>query len=57
MAAQKVALVTGAGSGVGKAAALALSRDGFAVVLAGRRADKLQTVAKKVDSAPPIALR
>ena len=41
MAAQKIALVTGAGSGVGKAAALALSRDGFTVVLAGRRADKL----------------
>ena len=41
MAAQKIAVVTGAGSGIGKAVALALSRDGFAVVLAGRRADKL----------------
>ena len=49
MAAQKVALVTGAGSGVGKAAALALSRDGFAVVLAGRRADKLHEAAKELD--------
>ena len=29
MAAQKIAVVTGAGSGVGKAAAVALSRDGF----------------------------
>jgi NAD(P)-dependent dehydrogenase (short-subunit alcohol dehydrogenase family) len=51
MAAEKVALVTGAGSGVGKAAALALSRDGFTVVLAGRRADKLHEVAKELDGA------
>jgi NAD(P)-dependent dehydrogenase (short-subunit alcohol dehydrogenase family) len=51
MAAQKVALVTGAGSGVGKAAALALSRDGFAVALAGRRADKLHEAAKELDGA------
>ena len=41
--AQKIALVTGAGTGVGKAAALALSRGGFTVVLAGRRADKLRS--------------
>jgi len=47
MAAQKIALVTGAGSGVGQAAALALSRQGYAVVLAGRRADKLEAVAKE----------
>jgi NAD(P)-dependent dehydrogenase (short-subunit alcohol dehydrogenase family) len=51
MAAQKIALVTGAGSGVGKAAAVALSRDGFTVVLAGRRADKLHEVAKALDGA------
>jgi len=51
MAAQKIALVTGAGSGVGKAAALALSRDGFTVVLAGRRADKLEAVAKEAEAA------
>jgi NADP-dependent 3-hydroxy acid dehydrogenase YdfG len=49
MAAQKIALVTGAGSGVGKAAALVLSRDGFAVVLAGRRADRLEAVAKEAE--------
>jgi len=51
MAAQKIALVTGAGSGVGKAAALALSRDGHAVVLAGRRADRLEAVAKEASGA------
>jgi NAD(P)-dependent dehydrogenase (short-subunit alcohol dehydrogenase family) len=41
----KVALVTGAGSGVGKAAALALLREGWAVVLAGRRPEALAQVA------------
>ncbi len=46
---QKIALVTGAGSGVGKAAALALSREGYAVVLAGRRLDKLEAVAKEAN--------
>ena len=40
----KVAIVTGAGSGVGKAAALALLADGYNVVLAGRRVEPLQEV-------------
>ena len=47
MAVQKIALVTGAGSGVGRSAALALSRDGYAVVLAGRRREMLEAVAKE----------
>jgi NAD(P)-dependent dehydrogenase (short-subunit alcohol dehydrogenase family) len=43
----KIALVTGAGSGVGKATALALLNEGYSVVLAGRRAPALeQTVAQ-----------
>ena len=41
----KVAVVTGAGSGIGKASALALQRDGYAVVLAGRRKDALEETA------------
>lgn len=40
----KVALVTGAGSGVGKATTLALLAAGYVVVLAGRRADALLAV-------------
>jgi NAD(P)-dependent dehydrogenase (short-subunit alcohol dehydrogenase family) len=40
----RVALVTGAGTGVGRAAALALLADGYRVVLAGRRAEPLQQV-------------
>jgi NADP-dependent 3-hydroxy acid dehydrogenase YdfG len=43
----KVALVTGAGSGIGKAVALALAGDGYAVVLAGRRADALERTASE----------
>jgi NAD(P)-dependent dehydrogenase (short-subunit alcohol dehydrogenase family) len=43
----RVAIVTGAGSGIGKAAALALLRDGYCVVLAGRRPAPLaQTAAE-----------
>lgn len=42
----KVALVTGAGSGIGKAVALALLRVGYSVVLAGRRVELLNEVAE-----------
>ena len=38
----KVAIVTGAGSGIGKAAALALLREGYRVALAGRRKEMLE---------------
>jgi NAD(P)-dependent dehydrogenase (short-subunit alcohol dehydrogenase family) len=53
---QKVALVTGAGSGVGRAAALALMKAGFAVVLAGRRQDALDETAKLGGSAKTLAV-
>ena len=45
--AKRVAIVTGAGTGIGKAAALALLQDGWHVVLAGRRAEPLQAVAQE----------
>ena len=56
MAVQKVALVTGAGTGIGKAAALALAKDGYAVVLAGRRLDKLEETAKEAGNAKTLAV-
>ena len=43
----KVALVTGAGSGIGRASAIALLNAGYHVVLAGRRAEALQETAAK----------
>ncbi len=48
---EKIALVTGAGSGIGRAVALALQADGYSVVLAGRRAAQLhQTAASAAPS-------
>ena len=41
----KIAIITGAGTGVGRAAALALYANGYAVTLAGRRSDVLNTTA------------
>src|SRR6478752_3436727 len=46
----KIAVVTGAGTGVGRAAALALMKVGFTVVLAGRRMDKLEETQKLGDN-------
>ena len=56
MASGKVAMVTGGGSGVGKASALALARAGYAVVLAGRRKDALEAVAGAIREAGGEAL-
>ena len=42
---EKIAIVTGAGTGIGKAAALALLEDGWAVVFAGRRPEVLEAAA------------
>ncbi|MEJ6401063.1 (S)-acetoin forming diacetyl reductase [Nicoliella lavandulae] len=51
MADKKVALITGAGQGIGKAIAERLNRDGFAVALLGRHLDKVQAVADELNQA------
>jgi NAD(P)-dependent dehydrogenase (short-subunit alcohol dehydrogenase family) len=52
----RVAVVTGAGSGVGRAATLALLKDGYRVVLAGRRQEKLEETAAGAAEAGARAL-
>ena len=52
----KVAIVTGAGTGVGRATALALLRNGYRVVLAGRRQEPLEQVAAEAGPAASQAL-
>jgi len=47
----KVAIVTGAGTGIGKAVTLALLRDGYRVALAGRRREPLAQTAAQADGA------
>jgi len=52
----KVALVTGAGTGIGRAATLALHRSGHDVVLAGRRQELLEETVQMADAAGPEML-
>ncbi len=51
----KIAMVTGASSGIGKACALGLLAEGWEVVLVGRRADALQDTVKAAGAAAPRA--
>ena len=53
---KKVAIVTGAGSGIGRASALALLKAGFHVALAGRRADALEATRAGAEGAADRAL-
>ena len=55
--ASRIAIVTGAGSGIGKASALGLAKAGWTVVLAGRRKDALEATAKAAGNAPTLAVQ
>src|SRR5580658_10328207 len=52
----KIAVITGAGSGIGRATALALFADGFSVVPAGRRREMLEETASLAKATPPRML-
>src|SRR6516225_8638310 len=52
----RIAVVTGAGTGIGRATAHALLADGWAVVLAGRRREMLEETAALAEAPPPRTL-
>jgi NAD(P)-dependent dehydrogenase (short-subunit alcohol dehydrogenase family) len=56
MLSRRVAVVTGAGSGIGRAVALALAREGYAVALAGRRVEALEETARSAPSGGSTAV-
>src|SRR4029077_4364943 len=56
MAEQKVAIVTGAGTGIGKAVSLALAKDGYAGVRPARRPAKLDETKKEAGNAKTLAV-
>ena len=55
--AQRVAVITGAGSGIGRSSALALLADGYAVALAGRRQAALEETAAMAKGGTPLVVQ
>ena len=54
--AARVAIVTGAGSGIGRAVAVALSHEGYSVAVAGRRKDTLDATVAMAGTGPMLAI-
>jgi uncharacterized protein len=52
----RLAVVTGASSGIGKATARLLGREGWRVLLVARRADRLEELARELEDAAPLAV-
>lgn len=52
----RVALVTGAGTGIGRAIALTFAKEGATLILTGRREDKLHEVAKEIGNKDTIVI-
>ena len=53
----RIALVTGATSGIGRATALALARLGFHIIATGRRTDRLQELQQEITEVPVLTLQ
>src|SRR4051812_19841837 len=53
---QNIAVVTGASSGIGAATARRLAREGFHVVVAARRADRLKALVEEIGAASATAV-
>lgn len=56
MTSPRIAVVTGAGTGIGRAASVALAKSGFLVVLAGRRKELLEETANAINAAGGASL-